>query len=123
MKRYVWIGLGGFLGAILKIAVKNNFLWHYSAFFPIHTLIVNIVGCFLIAWFLTLCTEVLNIHSDIRLCIATGFIGAFTTFSTFIYEGFHLFRENKEKNAVFYVVITLILGIMAYAAGYVIASA
>lgn len=117
MKRYLLIGLGGFFGAILRLAIKNNFLWHYNALFPIHTLIVNIAGCFLIAWFLTLCTEVLRIDSDIRLCIATGFIGAFTTFSTLCKEAVLMLQHGHAASALLYLLISVVLGFLALYGG------
>lgn len=121
MKRFLLIGIGGFLGAVLRAAAKNHLLVHYSVLFPWNTLLVNILGSFFIALFLTICIEVLEIDPDIRLCIATGFIGAFTTFSTICKESVRLIQQGYVTVALLYLLITLFLGLSAVYAGTVTA--
>lgn len=82
MKKYIYLGLGGLFGAVLRMIIKNSDKFMYKEVFPLDTLIVNILGCFLIALFMNICIELVEIDPDLRLGIASGFIGALTTFST-----------------------------------------
>lgn len=83
--------------------------------FPIGTIIINISGAILLG-FLT------SVKPDGRvyLLLGDGFCGAYTTFSTFMYEGFKLFQENEKFNAFLYILGTSILGIVGYVCGYVL---
>jgi len=54
--------------------------------------------------------------------LAEGFLGAYTTFSTFMYEGFELFRGNEKKNAVFYILFSLGIGVAGYSGGAALAA-
>lgn len=117
MKRFLLIGIGGFLGAVLRAVVKNQLLVPYSMLFPWNTLLINVLGSFLIALFLTICMEVVEVDSDIRLCIATGFIGAFTTFSTVCKEAVKLLQHGQAAIAMTYLLVSILLGLSAVYAG------
>ena len=60
----------------------------------------------------------ISVSGNIYLLIADGFLGAYTTFSTFMYEGFNLFQENEKKNAFFYIGGSLVIGIIGYIIGF-----
>nr|WP_295971363.1 fluoride efflux transporter CrcB [uncultured Bacillus sp.] len=108
------VGLGGIIGAILRyitgqvIPVQNGF--------PLNTLMINLSGCFLLAWFYTTVID-RNIPSYIRLGIGTGLIGAFTTFSTFSVETIELLRHGQWFQALLYVLISVIGGLLLSVAG------
>lgn len=121
MRKYVFIAAGGALGAVLRVAFKNIDYFQYARIIPVDTLLINILGSFLLGLFLTYTYERLDWHPDIRLGIATGFIGAFTTFSTFMYEGVTLYKDNEKKNAIIYIGVSLILGVTGYFLGSFIA--
>ena len=55
---------------------------------------------------------------QVFLLLADGFLGAFTTFSTFMYEGFNLFQENERLNALVYIISSVFLGIVGFVMGY-----
>ena len=94
MLYYLWIGLGGFLGANARYLVQGWAAHKCGADFPYGTMIANVSGSFIITFFLTLATGRLNISPEIRLFIAVGFLGGFTTFSSFSYETFQLIGQG-----------------------------
>lgn len=59
----------------------------------------------------------INIHQNLYLLLSEGYLGAYTTFSTFMYEGFNLFRNNEKINAIIYILGTLFLGLIGFIIG------
>ena len=119
MRKYIFIALGGILGAVLRYIIRNMHM--YKGVFPLNTLIINIIGSFILALILTLAFEVMDFDSDIRLGIATGFLGAFTTFSTMIKETVVLINSGYYYSAISYLVISTILGLVSAYFGIIIA--
>ena len=116
------MGLGGFIGAILRYAIGG---WAQrlavDSPFPYGTLTVNIAGCLLIGLLAGL-VEIRNVFSpDTRLLLLTGVLGAFTTFSTFSYETAALFRDGQIGPGLFNVGAHLLLGLGAVWAGHMLA--
>lgn len=110
---YILVGLGGILGSISRYKLGKIVAAKANGNFPIGTFMINITGAFLLG-FLT----AKNPNNQIYSFLGDGFLGAYTTFSTFMYEGFSLFNNNRKLNAVFYIAISLIIGIIGYFAGY-----
>src|SRR5581483_9125854 len=92
---YVVIGLGGFLGANARYVVANWAAQRFGALFPYGTFIINMSGSFILAFFLAYLQERAFIHPHYRLFFAVGFLGAYTTFSTFTYESLRLVQEGS----------------------------
>ena len=93
MNRYLLIAAGAALGANARYLVgvwAGNYL---GADFPYGTLIVNIIGSFVLGFLLTLGTEQLQLSPEARLFLAVGFLGSFTTFSSYAVESMNLWRE------------------------------
>jgi CrcB protein len=88
-----------------------------AAPFPIATFVINITGSFIIGFFLTLATERLSINPHLRLAVAVGFVGAYTTFSTFEYETARLVEEKEFLYAFLNVVLSFAIGFAAVWAG------
>lgn len=109
MRRYICIGIGGSIGAIARYIIKNWQILHISDEFHLDTVVINITGCFILALFLRLAFDIWELDSDFRLGIATGFIGAFTTFSTFCREIAGLFLSGD----VLFSLLNLIFPVMA----------
>lgn len=111
----LFVGLGGFIGAILRygtgqlIPVQNGS--------PLPTLVINLIGCFFLAWFYTVTLHRWVLPSTIRLGIGTGLIGAFTTFSTFSVETLHLLHNGRIWQAFIYILASTIGGILLSACG------
>lgn len=121
MRKYIFIGMGGFLGAAARFAVKNIHIYHYHGNIPLNTLIINVSGSFILALLLTIAFEIFSIDTDIRLGIATGFLGAYTTFSTLCRETVSLMMDGHYYSAVSYVIISTVLGIAAVYLGVLLA--
>ncbi len=89
MLKILYIGLGGFFGSIARF-LTAKFVNNFFPNFPFGTLIVNVGGSFVLGFLLYSVAFGKNISSDLRDMAAIGFIGAFTTMSTFAYESFRL---------------------------------
>ncbi|HHY73359.1 MAG TPA: fluoride efflux transporter CrcB [Bacillus bacterium] len=106
----ILVMIGGFFGAIARFSVGE---WFHSAdVFPFATLFVNLVGCFLLGWFLTFMKQRKKIWPRLTLFIGTGFIGSFTTFSTFSVETIQLFENDHVLLGAFYVIASIIFGLL-----------
>jgi fluoride exporter len=92
MTRYILVGLGGMLGAMARYALSGWVSDATTGRFPYGTLVVNLIGSFVIGFFLVLALERFSWSPDLRIFFAVGFLGAFTTFSTFSYETVELMR-------------------------------
>lgn len=111
MRRYIFIALGGMLGAILRYIIKNMHFYNYKNVIPVDTLFINISGSFLLALILTIAYESFRFDADLRLGIATGFFGAYTTFGTLCKETVDLINEGHYYLAISYIGLSVILGL------------
>jgi CrcB protein len=118
----LWIGLGGFLGANARYLVQVWLAGLMGAYFPFGTLAANVSGSFAIAFFLTLATGRLSIPTEITLFVATGFLGGFTTFSSFSLETFMLGTQNGLLVAATYFLGNTVFGLVAVILGVVLAN-
>lgn len=121
MRKYVFIGVGGFLGAIFRLFIKTMPIQNYKELVPLNILFINITGSFILALITTLALEVLNMDSDLRLGICTGFLGAYTTFSTMCKEAITLLDKGDYFSAITYLTNSIFLGIAAAYLGVVVA--
>lgn len=121
MRKYIFISIGGILGAILRYLIKGMHIYHYHENVPLNTLIINITGSFVLALILTVAFEVWEFNADIRLGIATGFLGAYTTFSTLCKETVGLIYQGDYFSAISYITVSTMLGIAAAYFGIVLA--
>lgn len=117
----IWIGLGGFLGANARYFVQQWLASLLGPHFPYGTLLANVSGSFLIALFLTLATERLAISPEMRLFVAVGFLGGFTTFSSFSLETFYLGSQNGLLMAGIYFLGNTVLGLVGVVLGVMLA--
>lgn len=111
------VGAGGSLGAVLRFLVATLCGRLFGTGFPIGTLVINLTGSFFLGWFLTALQERLTVTDTLRLAVAVGFVGAYTTFSTFAYESNSLLTEGAELKAAFNLLGSLILGLAAVRLG------
>jgi CrcB protein len=117
MMNLILVGAGGFFGAISRYGVSQIF---HESKFHYGTLVVNLVGCLLIGVaFGFLSREA--IAKPAQLLLITGFLGGFTTFSTFSLDTLKMIHDGAVMNALAYVAVSAILGIALVAAGYELA--
>jgi CrcB protein len=108
--KWLLIAAGGALGAVSRYAVSVFISERAGTGFPWATLAVNLAGCFVIGIIFEL-AEVAVIPFEFRLLFITGFIGAFTTFSTFGWETAALLRDSEWLYAGLYIAGSILLGI------------
>jgi len=107
----LWIGAGGFLGAIARFLISGFVQKLIPASFPVGTLAVNLLGSFLIGFLALYFEEV--IAPQYRAMVVTGFLGALTTFSTFSYETAMLIIEGAYFRALLNAFLNVSLCILA----------
>lgn len=109
---YILIGIGGMLGSITRYALGKWISGKWDTIIPLKTFAINVTGAFLLGLVVSL-----NVSNNYYLILAEGYLGAYTTFSTFMYEGFNLFRNDKLRSALIYILGTILLGFVGFAAG------
>lgn len=122
MTRIVLVGVGGFFGAVCRYGLAGAV--HRlgdSAFFPWGTLAVNAIGCLAIGVVAGLVEFRGVLSPEARLVVVIGFLGGFTTFSSFGYETFQLLRDGQTVSALSNVVLQLAAGMAGVWAGFALA--
>ena len=120
---YLAIGVGGALGANARYLLGSWVSTQWGAHFPVATLLINVSGSWALGVYLTLVTERFTRHEATRLLVATGLLGAYTTFSTFSVEALHLIETGDVVAGLNYVVASVVLSIVACAIGMIVAHA
>lgn len=100
MEKILFIAIGGCLGAISRYAITALSIKLFSDRFPLGTLFVNLIGCFLIGLIFALGTEKNFINPSFRLFFVTGFLGALTTFSTYGIESINFARNGMTSISI-----------------------
>ncbi|MCE7963067.1 MAG: fluoride efflux transporter CrcB [Acidobacteria bacterium ACB1] len=107
------VGIGGLIGSILRYLASVFFAEHVNSPFPYATLIVNIVGCFLIGLLFAVSDRWEVLSPEWRILLTTGFCGGFTTFSTFSYESVRLMQDGEMLFAFANVAVSVLAGFAA----------
>lgn len=118
---YFWVGIGGFVGANTRYIVATWVAGRSGTTFPLGTFLINITGSLLIGVILTLLTERLVADPLWRRLIVVGFLGGYTTFSSYTYEAIALIEQGDWRRAMFYVIGSNLLGLTACVLGVTIA--
>ncbi len=113
-----YIGIGGFLGAVSRFALSSWLQNLFNIFFPIGTLGVNVIGSFLIG-FLILYFDHITSH-EYRALFIVGFLGSFTTFSTFSHDTMIMFQEQEYIKAFLNIALNVILCVIATIVGAIL---
>jgi fluoride exporter len=110
LHKYLLVGVGGFAGAIARYGVGTFVTQRLGLRFPFGTFLINVSGCFLIGFFMHLLAEhgVLDLHW--LYVVVIGFIGAYTTFSTFEYETVRALRDGQIGMGLLYVGSSVLVG-------------
>src|SRR5687767_1653737 len=121
MSDFLWVGLGAFLGANLRYALGLWVVNRFGASFPLHTMLINVTGSLAIGLVLVLMTERLLVDPAWRLLLVVGFLGGYTTFSSYTFEALVLAEAGQWGRALWYVLGSNVLGLAAAFAGMLLA--
>lgn len=110
MLEVLLVAIGGSIGAVSRYLVSNWAARKFGTTLPYGTLLVNVVGCFIIGAFMTLATEKFVISPYWRLLITVGLVGGLTTFSSFSYETFKLLEVGSWNLGLANIFLNLFLG-------------
>ena len=102
---FLAIGIGGGLGSIVRFVISREMGNWLGNYLPYGTLTVNVAGSLALGWFITFFFDRPELSSALRLGLTVGFLGAFTTFSTFSYESLQLLLDGAVWRAIFNVVL------------------
>jgi len=117
MDKFLLISAGAVLGANARYWLGTWVSEKWGATFPVGTLLINITGSFLLGFFMTLATERFLIDPRWRYLVAVGFLGAYTTFSTFTYESFNLIFKGQWVPGLLNLLGSSLLGLVAVGLG------
>lgn len=111
----LFVGIGGFLGSMGRYLIYQLFLRLIPEINPIGTLVVNILGSFMLGM---LIHSTSKMERDMFVLLTSGFCGGFTTFSTFSVENIHMLSEGNLSGSVLYIGSSLLLGLAAAYLGW-----
>ncbi len=111
------IAVGGAFGSVARYLINISPLQKLFEPFPFPTFFINILGSFLIGFFLILLTDKFAVGDNFRFAVMIGFLGAFTTFSTFELEIWGLIKESHFLYAFLYLFLSIALGFIGLVAG------
>ena len=117
MRMILLIGLAGAMGAVTRYLLSSFVTGLFGAAFPWGTFLVNAVGCFLFGVAVGLADHFELVSDTARLILLTGFMGAFTTFSTFIFDIHILFAESRWMPGLFNMTGQIMIGLICLRVG------
>lgn len=111
------IAIGGSFGAVARHLINVSPLAAIFGKFPLPTFLINIIGSFLIGFLMIVFADKMVVSENVRLAVIVGFLGAFTTFSTFEIELFGLMRDRQMLMAFLYLFLSVMIGFLGVLAG------
>lgn len=128
LMQIVLVAIGSACGGLARWGIGTGAGRWFGTTFPVGTCLINVGGSLFLGWFLTVLSDRSSSSSavwlrpdDLRLMIAVGFTGSFTTFSTFEYESYSLVRDGDGLAGMTYVVGSVLLGLLAIRLGIMLA--
>jgi len=112
-KTFLFIGIGGAIGSILRYLTSVIVTKFWANQFPLATLTTNVLGCFIIGLFIGLLEKNNLANSSLKWFLITGLCGGYTTFSAFGFENYSLFQSNNSSLAYIYIAMSVLVGIFA----------
>lgn len=120
MQEIMIVGVGGFVGAVARYLLSGLVHRNLESNFPWGTMVVNIVGCFVIGCLMYMIENRLIVSDQMRLFLGIGILGAFTTFATFSQEIVVLLRNGHNWMALANILLSVGLGLIALWAGHML---
>jgi CrcB protein len=120
MLNYILVSAGAAIGGALRYGISSYIHKNQSIIFPYGTLIVNVLGSFVLGIIMFYLSEKDFIGSEFRLFLTVGLCGGFTTFSTFSYETLMLFRDSEIGLAFYNIALNLVLSLLGIYLAYLI---
>jgi CrcB protein len=121
--KYFAVGIGGFVGSILRFWLVTYIGQRMGTRFPYGTFLVNISGCFLIGLVMTILTERTQLSPTYRYLIPIGFIGGYTTFSAFEYETLRALQDGQFTIGLLNIVLSVLVGFLMVWTGLMVGKA
>jgi CrcB protein len=112
--------LGSGIGGALRFISSEYIKQYLPTRFPFGTFFVNLLGCFIIGIVYSFSIKGSQDSNGFKLLLATGFCGGFTTFSAFTSENLELIRNGNQFTALFYILVSIVFGIVATYTGSVL---
>ena len=118
MFRTLFVGIAGLAGTLLRYWLSGFVARRYGETFPVGTMVVNVLGCLLAGAIFNLTEERFLINPTLRTVILIGFLGGFTTFSSYGLQTFTLLRDGEFGLATLNVAVSNVLGLLMVWVGY-----
>ncbi len=115
------VGLGAIGGSLSRYYLSVWFAERFGPSFPYGTLIINLSGCLVMGWFMTVAMERPQISPEFRLLFGVGFLGSYTTFSTYELDTFSLWQQHRFGIGLLYWLGSALLGAVAMEIGILFA--
>jgi CrcB protein len=112
MRTALWVGVAGFFGAIARYGI-SGLVSNVDEGLPWGTLVVNVTGCFVLGLLVAAFSHRLVVHPEVRVALTVGFLGAYTTFSTFALETFEFVDTHAVALAATNVIVSVGAGLTA----------
>lgn len=115
------VAIGGAVGSVARYLIGNFVSKNYHGSFPIGTFFINIVGCFLMGFFMSSLIQKEMADTTWRLFLCVGLLGGFTTYSSFGYEAITMLTQGKTLMAGMYAGCSVVVGLFAAITGMIVA--
>lgn len=119
--RYLLVLCGGGVGALIRYIAASAIMTRFGGRFPLGTLVINVTGSFSIGFLMTMLAERFNLNPAWRLLLVVGFLGGYTTFSSFEWETYTAVREGGLWTGMLNVASSVMLGYVAVWLGVMLA--
>ncbi|MFZ1916159.1 MAG: fluoride efflux transporter CrcB [Terriglobales bacterium] len=123
MGKYFAVGIGGFVGSIARFWLASYVGQRMGTRFPYGTFLINVSGSFLIGFVMTILTERTHLSPTYRYLIPIGFIGGYTTFSTFEYETLRVIQDGQFTIGLLNIVLSVLVGFLMVWTGAMVGKA